>query len=177
MCRASTYKRVLKLGTNSNFQSHDLTTIICCVIYIYIFIYIYIYLNTWHLGVPKFSFKRVRVSSHSNLVRGKLTSPTPNPAGDGTSGLTSYPRRRSKVSEATCLRPQRSAPSRTRTRAVRPRVQRSDHWATHASQVIITSYTHYFGDICTIKHSIYLELLREEKNYQSNNSTLQKRKV
>ena len=31
--------------------------------------------------------------SHSNLVRGKLTSPTPNPAGDGTSGLTSYPRR------------------------------------------------------------------------------------
>ena len=47
--------------------------------------------------------------SHSNLVRGKLTSPTPNPAGDGTSGLTSYPRRRSKVSEATCLRPQRSA--------------------------------------------------------------------
>ena len=32
--------------------------------------------------------------SHSNLVRGKLTSPTPNPAGDGTSGLTSYPRRR-----------------------------------------------------------------------------------
>ena len=46
--------------------------------------------------------------SHSNLVRGKLTSPTPNPAGDGTSGLTSYPRRRSKVSEATCLRPQRS---------------------------------------------------------------------
>ena len=48
--------------------------------------------------------------SHSNLVRGKLTSPTPNPAGDGTSGLTSYPRRRSKVSEATCLRPQRSAP-------------------------------------------------------------------
>ena len=71
--------------------------------------------------------------SHSNLVRGKLTSPTPNPAGDGTSGLTSYPRRRSKVSEATCLRPQRSAPSRTRTRAVRPRVQRSDHWATHAS--------------------------------------------
>ena len=70
--------------------------------------------------------------SHSNLVRGKLTSPTPNPAGDGTSGLTSYPRRRSKVSEATCLRPQRSAPSRTRTRAVRPRVQRSDHWATHA---------------------------------------------
>ena len=72
--------------------------------------------------------------SHSNLVRGKLTSPTPNPAGDGTSGLTSYPRRRSKVSEATCLRPQRSAPSRTRTRAVRPRVQRSDHWATHASQ-------------------------------------------
>ena len=60
--------------------------------------------------------------SHSNLVRGKLTSPTPNPAGDGTSGLTSYPRRRSKVSEATCLRPQRSAPSRTRTRAVRPRV-------------------------------------------------------
>ena len=49
--------------------------------------------------------------SHSNLVRGKLTSPTPNPAGDGTSGLTSYPRRRSKVSEATCLRPQRSAPS------------------------------------------------------------------
>ena len=51
--------------------------------------------------------------SHSNLVRGKLTSPTPNPAGDGTSGLTSYPRRRSKVSEATCLRPQRSAPSRT----------------------------------------------------------------
>ena len=54
--------------------------------------------------------------SHSNLVRGKLTSPTPNPAGDGTSGLTSYPRRRSKVSEATCLRPQRSAPSRTRTR-------------------------------------------------------------
>ena len=72
MCRASTYKRVLKLGTNSNFQSHDLTTIICCV---------------------------------------------------------------------------------------------------------ITSYTHYFGDICTIKHSLYLELLREEKNYQSNNSTLQKRKV
>ena len=72
--------------------------------------------------------------SHSNLVRGKLTSPTPNPAGDGTSGLTSYPRRRSKVSEATCLRPQRSAPSRTRTRAVRPRVQRSDHWATHASR-------------------------------------------
>ena len=71
--------------------------------------------------------------SHSNLVRGKLTSPTPNPAGDGTSGLTSYPRRRSKVSEATCLRPQRSAPSRTRTQAVRPRVQRSDHWATHAS--------------------------------------------
>ena len=71
--------------------------------------------------------------SHSNLVRGKLTSPTPNPAGDGTSGLTSYPRRRSKVSEATCLRPQRSAPSKTRTRAVRPRVQRSDHWATHAS--------------------------------------------
>ena len=70
--------------------------------------------------------------SHSNLVRGKLTSPTPNPAGDGTSGLTSYPRRRSKVSEATCLRPQRSAPSRTRTRAVRPRVQRTDHWATHA---------------------------------------------
>ena len=65
-------------------------------------------------------------SSHSNLVRGKLTSPTPNPAGDGTSGLTSYPRRRSKVSEATCLRPQRSAPSRTRTRAVRPRVQRSE---------------------------------------------------
>ena len=57
--------------------------------------------------------------SHSNLVRGKLTSSTPNPAGDGTSGLTSYPRRRSKVSEATCLRPQRSAPSRTRTRAVR----------------------------------------------------------
>ena len=75
--------------------------------------------------------------SHSNLVRGKLTSPTPNPAGDGTSGLTSYPRRRSKVSEATCLRPQRSAPSRTRTRAVRPRVQRSDHWATHAPQIII----------------------------------------
>ena len=36
------------------------------------------------------------------------------------------------MSEATCLRPQRSAPSRTRTRAVRPRVQRSDHWATHA---------------------------------------------
>ena len=71
--------------------------------------------------------------SHSNLVRGKLTSPTPNPAGDGTSGLTSYPRRRSKVSEAACLRPQRSALSRTRTRAVRPRVQRSDHWATHAS--------------------------------------------
>ena len=82
---------------------------------------ILIYLNTWHLGVPKFSFKRVRVleihptqprgghPSHSNLVRGKLTSPTPNPAGDGTSGLTSYPRRRSKVSEATCLRPQRSA--------------------------------------------------------------------
>ena len=32
--------------------------------------------------------------SHSNLVRGKLTSPTPNPARDGTSGLTSYPRRR-----------------------------------------------------------------------------------
>ena len=55
--------------------------------------------------------------SHSNLVRGKLTSPTPNPAGDGTSGLTSYPRRRSKVSEAACLRPQRSAPARTRTRA------------------------------------------------------------
>ena len=104
-----------------------------------------LYLNTWHLGVPKFSFKRVRVleihptqprgghPSHSNLVRGKLTSPTPNPAGDGTSGLTSYPRRRSKVSEATCLRPQRSAPSRTWTRAVQPRVQRSDHWATHAS--------------------------------------------
>ena len=76
--------------------------------------------------------------SHSNLVRGKLTSPTPNPAGDGTSGLTSYPRRRSKVSEATCLRPQRSAPSRTRTRAVRPRVQRSDHWATHASLISMT---------------------------------------
>ena len=47
----------------------------------------HIYLNTWHLGVPKFSFKRVRVleihptqprgghPSHSNLVRGKLTSP------------------------------------------------------------------------------------------------------
>ena len=111
-------------------------------------IYIYsLYLNTWHLGVPKFSFKRVRVleihptqprgghPSHSNLVRGKLTSPTPNPAGDGTSGLTSYPRRRSKVSEATCLRPQRSAPSRTWTRAVQPRVQRSDHWATHASPI------------------------------------------
>ena len=108
-----------------------------------------IYLNTWHLGVPKFSFKRVRVleihptqprgghPSHSNLVRGKLTSPTPNPAGDGTSGLTSYPRRRSKVSEATCLRPQRSAPSRTWTRAVQPRVQRSDHWATHASRANI----------------------------------------
>ena len=76
--------------------------------------------------------------SHSNLVRGKLTSPTPNPAGDGTSGLTSYPRRRSKVSEATCLRPQRSAPSRTRTWAVRPRVQRSDHWATHASPIILS---------------------------------------
>ena len=74
--------------------------------------------------------------SHSNLVRGKLTSPTPNPAGDGTSGLTSYPRRRSKVSEATCLRP-----SRTRTRAVRPRVQRSDHWATPASlfSILMTS--------------------------------------
>ena len=69
MCRASTYKRVLKLGTDSNFQSRDLTTIICCV---------------------------------------------------------------------------------------------------------ITSYTHY---ICAIKHSIYLELLRVEKNYQSTNSTLQKRKV
>ena len=108
-----------------------------------------LYLNTWHLGVPKFSFKRVRVleihptqprgghPSHSNLVRGKLTSPTPNPAGDGTSGLTSYPRRRSKVSEATCLRPQRSAPSRTWTRAVRPKVQRSDHWATHASPCVI----------------------------------------
>ena len=108
---------------------------------------LYIYLNTWHLGVPKFSFKRVRVleihptqprgghPSHSNLVRGKLTSPTPNPAGDGTSGLTSYPRRRSKVSEATCLRPQRSAPSRTWTWAVQPRVQRSDHWATHASPI------------------------------------------
>ena len=75
--------------------------------------------------------------SHSNLVRGKLTSPTPNPAGDGTSGLTSYPRRRSKVSEATCLRPQRSAPSRTRTQAFRPRVQRSVHWATHASYTCI----------------------------------------
>ena len=72
MCRASTYKRVLKLGTDSNFQSRDLTTIICCV---------------------------------------------------------------------------------------------------------ITSYTHYFGYICAIKHSIYLELLRVEKNYQSTNSTLQKRKV
>ena len=69
MCRASTYKRVLKLGTDSNFQSRDLTTIICCV---------------------------------------------------------------------------------------------------------ITSYTHYFGYICAVKHSIYLELLRVEKNYQSNNSTLQK---
>ena len=116
--------------------------------FLYIYISSYIYLNTWHLGVPKFSFKRVRVleihptqprgghPSHSNLVRGKLTSPTPNPAGDGTSGFTSYPRRRSKVSEATCLRPQRSAPSRTWTRAVQPRVQRSDHWATHASQCI-----------------------------------------
>ena len=53
-----------------------------------IYILILIYLNTWHLGVPKFSFKRVRVleihptqprgghPSHSNLVRGKLTSPT-----------------------------------------------------------------------------------------------------
>ena len=69
-------------------------------------------------------------------MRGKLTSPTPNPAGDGTSGLTSYPRRRSKVSEAACLRPQRSAPARTRTRAVRPRVQRSDHWTTHALPIL-----------------------------------------
>ena len=32
------------------------------------------------------------------------------------------------------LRPQRSAPSRTRTWAVRPRIQRSDHWTTHATQ-------------------------------------------
>ena len=59
--------------------------------------------------------------------------------GDGTSGLTSYPRRRSKVSEAACLRPQRSAPARTRTRAVRPRVQRSDHWTTHASPLLINT--------------------------------------
>ena len=123
------------------------TELIMQIVHCKEFVIIYhIYLNTWHLGVPKFSFKRVRVleihptqprgghPSHSNLVRGKLTSPTPNPAGDGTSGLTSYPRRRSKVSEATCLRPQRSAPSRTWTRAVQPRVQRSDHWATHASR-------------------------------------------
>ena len=124
---------------------------------------LYIYLNTWHLGVPKFSFKRVRVleihptqprgghPSHSNLVRGKLTSPTPNPAGDGTSGLTSYPRRRSKVSEATCLRPQRIAPSRTWTRAFQPRVQRSDHWATHASLnwFFLTEHSNSRGELST----------------------------
>ena len=77
--------------------------------------------------------------SHSN--RNVVTSPTPNPAGDGTSSLTSYARRASKVSEATCLRPQRSAPSRTRTRAVWPRVQRSDFWATPASlfSILMTS--------------------------------------
>ena len=77
--------------------------------------------------------------SHSN--RNVVTSPTPNPARDGTSSLTSYARRASKVSEATCLRPQRSAPSRTRTRAVWPRVQRSDHWATPASlfSILMTS--------------------------------------
>ena len=85
-------------------------------------------------------------------MRGKLASPTPNPAGDGTSGLTSYPRRRSKVSEATCLRPQRSAPSRTRTRAVRPRVQRSDHWATHApcSFLTVTAVTGNFFVILAV---------------------------
>ena len=87
----------------------------------------------WTCCFPTQPHPRGGHPSHSNLVRGKLTSPTPNPAGDGTSGLTSYPRRRSKVSEAACLRPQRSAPARTRTRAVRPRVQRSDHWTTHAS--------------------------------------------
>ena len=126
-----------------------------------------LYLNTWHLGVPKFSFKRVRVleihptqprgghPSHSNLVRGKLTSPTPNPAGDGTSGLTSYPRRRSKVSEATCLRPQRSAPSRTWTRAVQPRVQRSDHWATHASPITTT----YVACICVCQCSVHTRVI------------------
>ena len=39
------------------------------------------------------------------------------------------------MSEAACLRPQRSAPARTRSRTVRPRVQRSDHWTTHAVTV------------------------------------------
>ena len=91
--------------------------------------------------------------SHSNLVRGKLTSPTPNPAGDGTSGLTSYPRRRSKVSEATCLRPQCSTPSRTRTRAVQPRVQRSDHWATHASR--LASFIQSIGNVSSKSWTLF----------------------
>ena len=59
--------------------------------------------------------------------------PTPNPAGDG--GLTTYPRRLSKVSEATCLRPQRSAPSGLEPGPSDPESSAltSDHWATHAS--------------------------------------------
>ena len=61
----------------------------------------------------------------------------PNPAGDGAYGFTSYPRRRSNVSEASCLRTQRHAPARTWTRAVGPRVQHTDHWTTHASQLYI----------------------------------------
>ena len=119
-----------------------------------------IYLNTWHLGVPKFSFKRVRVleihptqprgghPSHSNLVRGKLTSPTPNPAGDGTSGLTSYPRRRSKVSEATCLRPQRSAPSRTWTLYIFSII-----CSKNPSSCMLPSFTHIYQFFRTKIHS------------------------
>ena len=98
--------------------------------------------------------------SHSNLVRGKLTSPTPNPAGDGTSGLTSYPRRRSNVSEATCLRPQRGAPSRTRTRT-RP-TQSPALWPLGHSRLTITTEQ-------------TLRLFRGPKNYYEERSSLFRR--
>ena len=46
-CAVQAPTNVLKLGTDSNFQSHDLTTIICCVsLVILIILVIFAPLNT-----------------------------------------------------------------------------------------------------------------------------------
>ena len=73
MCRASTYKRVLKLGTNSNFQSRDLTTILCCVItsYTHYFGYICAVKHSIYLELLRVKKTTNRIIQHYKKERSK----------------------------------------------------------------------------------------------------------